>query len=237
MKLFITIILILFITIGNIHTLELSLNTADTSPYSTSDGNGFYDILLKEVFENLGIGIKINHLLSKRSIQNADNGIDDGEYARTEGRDAEYKNLKIVPEPLVDFYFVAYSKNSDIVISDWDSLNNYNIAFINGWVYLKNNVPDTVSVTLVSNEDSLFKMLLNDRVEIILYSKLRGLSKIDRDGLEDVFLLDQPLASRGMYLYLNKKYEYLIPEITTELMNFKESGRYLEILEEYLVFQ
>jgi len=237
MKLFITIILILFISTGNIYALELSLNSADTSPYSTLEDNGFYDILLKEVFENLGIDIEINHLLSKRSIQNADNGIDDGEFARIEGADVEYKNLKIVPEPLVDFYFVAYSKNSKIVISNWDSLNNHSIAFINGWVYLQNNVPDSVSVTLVSNEDSLFKMLLKDRVEIILYSKLRGLSKIERDGLEDVFLLDQPLASRGMYLYLNKKYEYLVPDITTELVNIKENGRYMEIMEEYLVFQ
>ena len=78
--------MILLFSIGSISALELSLNSADTAPYSTADDTGFYDILLKEVFDALGVDIKINHLLSKRSIQNADNGIDDGEFARVEGQ-------------------------------------------------------------------------------------------------------------------------------------------------------
>ncbi len=237
MKVYNIIVLILFLGSVNISALELSLNSADTAPYSTPDNTGFYDILLEEVFDDLNIDIKINHLLSKRSIQNADNGIDDGEYARTEGREVEYKNLRLVPEALVEFYFVAYSKDPDIVISDWESLTDYNVAYINGWVYLKNNVPASTEVTLVSNEDSLFKMLLTDRVDLILYSRLRGLSKIERDGLIDVFILDPPLSGRGMYLYMHSKHEDLISDIAAGLRAKKESGRYTEIMEEYLVFQ
>ncbi|MCK5200529.1 MAG: transporter substrate-binding domain-containing protein [Spirochaetales bacterium] len=237
MKVYNIIVLILFLGSVNISALELSLNSADTAPYSTPDNTGFYDILLEEVFDDLGIDIKINHLLSKRSIQNADNGIDDGEYARTEGREAEYKNLRLVPEALVEFYFVAYSKDPDIVISDWESLADYNVAYINGWVYLKNNVPASTEVTLVSNEDSLFKMLLNDRVDLILYSRLRGLSKKKKDGLADIIILDPPLATRGMYLYMHYKYEDIIPDIVSSLKGFKDSGRYAEIMKEYLVFK
>ena len=108
MKVYIIIVLILFLGSANISALELSLNSADTVPYSTPDNIGFYDILIREVFDDLGIDIKINHLLSKRSIQNDDNGIDDGEYARTEGREVEYENLRLVPEALVDFYNSFY---------------------------------------------------------------------------------------------------------------------------------
>ncbi|RLD35681.1 MAG: hypothetical protein DRI73_02100 [Bacteroidetes bacterium] len=236
MKLFNIILLSLFISIGNLWSLELSLNTADTAPYSSMDDTGFYDILLKEVFDNLGIDIKINHLLSKRSIQNADNGIDDGEYARIEGMDNEYKNLRLVPESLVDFNFVAFSRNSDLAISDWSSLSDYNIAFINGWMIFHNNVPLTTNITKVKDADALFKMLLNDRVDLILYSRLRGLSKIKKDSLADIILLDHPLSTRGMYLYLHYRYEDIIPDIVSSLKGLKGSGRYEEIMKEYLVF-
>ena len=236
MKVFYICILFLVISIGNLSALELSLNTADTAPYSSPEGNGFYDLLLKEVFDDLGINLKINHLLSKRSVQNADSGIDDGEYARTEGITAEYKNLIIVPEALVNFYFVAYSRDPVINVSNWNSLTGFNVSYINGWAILKNNVPESVPVTLVSNEVSLFKMLLSDRVDLILYSKLRGLSKIERDNLENVFIIEPPLASRGMYLYLHKKHEGIIPEIAAGIRKIKASGRYDEILKRYLVF-
>ena len=231
------VVLILFFSFGNASTLEIFLNTADTAPYSNTGDTGFYDILLKEVFNDLGIDIKINHLLSKRSIQNADNGIDDGEFARIEGLSSEYKNLRLVAEPLVNFYFVAYSRDPDIIISDWESLSDYDIAFINGWMILQNNVPLNANITKVKDADSLFKMLLNDRVDLILYSRLRGLSKIKKDSLADVFILDPPLAIRGMYLYMHSDHEDLIPDIASGLRAIKESGRYMEIMEEYLVFQ
>ncbi len=236
MKLFNIILLSLFLSIGNLWTLELSLNTADTAPYSSMDDNGFYDILLKEVFDDLGIDIKINHLLSKRSIKNADSGIDDGEYARIEGMDNEYMNLKLVPVSLVDFNFVAFSMNPDLVISDWSSLSDYNVAFINGWMIFQNNVPINTNITKVKDADALFKMLLNDRVDLILYSRLRGLSKIKKDGLSDIIILDSPLATRGMYLYMHYKYEDIIPDIVYSLKGLKGSGRYAEIMKKYLIF-
>ena len=58
MKVVNIIILILILNAGNISALELSLNSADTAPYSTSDDKGFYDVLLKEVFNNIKLDYK-----------------------------------------------------------------------------------------------------------------------------------------------------------------------------------
>ncbi len=231
------ILIISVICFGNSFSLELSLNTADTAPYSTIENDGFYDILLKEVFNSLDIDIKINHLPSKRSIQNANNGVDDGEYARIEGISNEYNNLIIVPEPLVNFYFAVFTTDPDIIISDWQDLSGYNIAFINGWKIFENNVPDDSTATRVKDADSLFRMLLSKRVDIILYSRERGLKKIAGDNLNDIFILDPPIAVRGMYLYMNSRHEELISNIADSLKEVKESGRYSEILNKYLGIQ
>jgi polar amino acid transport system substrate-binding protein len=236
MKIVHALIVLFFIINTAVFSIELTINTADTVPYSIPDDNGFYDILLKEVFRNIGIGLKINHLPSKRSLENADKGIADGEFGRIKGLSSEYKNLKLVNEPLVNFYFVAFSRNPDIKISDWDSLSDYNVAFINGWKIFENNIGSDTNIIQVNDEDSLFKMLINDRVDLILYSKLRGLSKMEKVILPDIYILDPPLSTRGMFLYLHSKYEYLIPDIETELRNIKGSGRYDEIMKEYLIF-
>ena len=80
----------------------LTLNTADSSPYSKPDNKGFYDVLISQAFDKIGIKISINHLPSKRSIFNANTGIDDGEYARVKGIDESFKNLVIVDETLIN---------------------------------------------------------------------------------------------------------------------------------------
>ncbi len=231
------IVIIFLICFGNSFSLELSLNSADTAPYSTTEGKGFYDVLLKEVFGSIGINIRINHLLSERSIQNANSGIDDGEFARIEGMSAEYNNLIPVPETLVNFYFTAFTKNPDILISSWKDLSGYNIAFINGWKIFENNVPENANIIRVKDAEALFRMLLTNRVDLILYSKGRGSSKIINENLTDIHIIDPPLSIRGMYLYINSKHRDIVSDITTALRALKENGRYMEIMNEYLRFQ
>lgn len=237
MKILIILVIGLLLSIGNLSALELSLSTADTAPYTNAEGSGFYDILLKEVFNEMGIDIQISHLLSMRSIQNADDGISNGEFARIEGMSSDYKNLRIVPEALVTFNFTVFSRDPGIIISSWEQLSEYNVAYIDGWKIFQNNVPATTNVTKVKDVDSLFKMLIYNRVDLILYSKLRGLSKIGKEGIKNFYISDPPLSSRGMYLYMHSKYEYIIPDIASGLRSVKESGRYLELMDKYLVFK
>lgn len=211
-----------------------TLNTADKPPYSTETDSGIYDKIISQVFENIGISIKINHLKSARSIENVDVGIDDGEYARIKGLCTTYKNIRIVEEKLIDFAFTAFAKDSSIKIHGWESLANYNVAYIRGWKIYEKNVKNVKSTLLVSSGEELFQVLTHDRVDIVLYERLRGLDFMKRKQLLGIVALDEPLSVRGMYLYVNKKHEKMIPDIENSLKFIKMNGQYQKIVDSFI---
>lgn len=231
--------LIVFFTVSCLTASGVSgelytLNTADSPPYSTPYQGGIYDKLIFKVFDNLGLSVKINRLPSARSLENVEVGIDDGEYARIKGLSAEYENIQIVDEKLIDFAFTAFSKDPVIRIDGWNSLKPYNVAFIKGWKIYETNVKDSRSVLVVSSEEELFNTLVNDRVDIILYERLRGLHFIKKNNIEGVAVLDQPLSTRGMYLYMNRAHGKLVPKIEQALKTMKGNGEYKAILDTFL---
>ncbi len=207
-----------------------TINTADSSPYSTPLNTGIYDQIILKVFDSLGLKVKINHLPSARSIENVDIGLDDAEYARIKGLNEKFKNILPVNEKLLDFSFTAFAKDPRIRITGWDGLKKYNVGFIRGWKIYEINVKNTRSLHVVSSEVELFNMLLKDRVDIILYEKLRGYDFLSKNHISDVFALENPLSVRGMYLYVHKKHENLIPKIEKALREIKQGGEYDDIV-------
>jgi polar amino acid transport system substrate-binding protein len=210
-----------------------SVNTADQPPYSTNSDTGLYDQIILRLFKEMNIQVQINHLPSARSIENLDLGLDDAEYARIEGLSNHYPHIRIVNERLFDFAFTAFSKNGNIFIENWEALEKYNVAFLKGWKIYEVNVNKTKSLQVVSSEEELFSMLVNDRVDVILYEQLRGFDYMQRKKISGIHALQKPLAIRGMYLYLHEKHEKLIPEIEARLQAMKISGEYQRILDSF----
>lgn len=211
-----------------------TINTADQPPYSTKDHTGIYDLLVAEIFEKLGVKIKINHLSSARSLENVEVGLDDAEFARIRGLSRTYPNIRIVDEKLIDFAFTAFARNPSIVLSDWNSLKPYHVAFIKGWKIYEMNVQECKSRNIVSSEQELFNMLLNNRVDMILYERLRGIDYMKNNNIDGIHALQSPLAVRGMYLYVNKRNEYMIPKIEKTLKDLKKDGEYQDIIHPFL---
>lgn len=210
-----------------------SINTADKPPYSSADNSGIYDVIVSHVFNDIGVAFHINHLKSARSVENVDIGIDDAEFARIKGLSAQYPNLEIVDEKLIDFSFTVFSKDANIEINNWDSLKKYNIGFMRGWKIYENNVTSDRPIHIVDSEAELFNMLVHDRVDIILYEKLRGYDHMKKNGITGVHALNAPLSVRGMYLYVNKKHSSLIPTIEGALRKMKRNGDYQSILSSF----
>lgn len=208
-----------------------SINTADKPPYSTPQNTGVYDQIISHIFKALEIQIQINHLPSARSIENVDIGLDDAEYARIKGLSQNHKNIRIVDEKLIDFEFTAFSKNPEIEIHGWDSLSAYNVAFMRGWKIYEKNVTRTKSLLIVPSEKEMFQLLENGRVDIILYERLRGFSYMRDNTLSGIYRLVQPLSTRGMYIYVNRRHIALIPKIEAALRKFKASEQYQDIID------
>lgn len=234
-KFIVALCLIVLIITASAYGQEIfTINTADKPPYSTEFNNGIYDQIIQLMFKSIGVKIQINHLKSARSIENVEVGFDDGEYARIAGLSDRYKNLKIVNEKLIDFAFTAFSKDSSIKIEDWNSLKDYNVAFIRGWKIYEKNITASKSKILVASEEELFQLLEKKRVDIVLYELLRGFDFIKKQNLKGIVDLKNPLSVRGMFLYVNKKHDNIVPQLENVLRAMKTNGEYHKIINSFL---
>jgi polar amino acid transport system substrate-binding protein len=171
-------------------------------------------------------------LPSERALLNANEGIDDGNFARVEGIDRLYPNLIRVPEEITEFEFVAFSKNLNIETTGWESLKPYNVAIITGWKILETSITDTLSLTKVKDEISLFRLLDLGRADLVIYDRRQGLAFVEAMKLQGITALDPPLAVKSMYLYLNKKHADLVSPMTEAIKRMKEDGTYRRIVAE-----
>ena len=206
------------------HAAVLQFGVTDSPPFSTPDGRGLADRIVKEALKRHGIEVKTVILPSERSLINANEGVVDGDYIRTEGVQHTYKNLIMVPESVCDYEFTAFTKKPGVKLTSWADLSRYQVAFITGWKIFENNVKSTKSLTKVKNADALFELLANDRTDVVLIERKQGEMLVRKHRLENVRAINPPLAVRKMYLYLNSKHSALAPGIARQLLSLKQGG-------------
>lgn len=213
----------------------LSVNTTSAPPLANEEQTGFQDLLTKEMFKRIGRDASIVWLPGERSLLNLNKGIDDATVVRIAGLERKYPNLRRVPEPMMRWEFVAFTKNVDFKPSGWSSLKPYNVAIINGWKILESNVTGTLSLIKVKDSEQLFNLLLNDRADVIIYEKWGGLHFIASRDLKDVKPLEPPLANPEMFMYVHERHEALIPMLESALKQMKEDGTYQSIFDRTLL--
>lgn len=212
---------------------KLTLNTGTAEPFVTADGGGFYGALVKELFSRININAKVIPLKAARAILNVNRGIDDGAIARTKGMEKNYTNLIRVPEPVVKFKFVAYSLDKKINITDWNSLKPYSVGIIRGWKIYEKKVVGIKELTKVTDAEQLFKLLLNNRSDLILFEYHRG-TWWNKHLNAKAHLIGSPIVEKDMFIYMHKKHADLIPAITKALIELKKDGAYQKIKDKYL---
>ena len=213
---------------------SLTLNTAGQSPLNTIQQTGFLDLVTKDAMRRIGITLKSIHLPAERGLKNANAGIEDGEMSRISGLSKFYPNLIQVPEPIMQWEFVVFSKKKLDLSNGWDSLNSYNIGFVNGWKIIEGSVPKLAISTRVRNIEQLFTLLEKDRVDLIIYERWAGLQYIKEHGLNSIKLQSPVLAKRDMYIYLHKKHAKLVPLLSQSLKTIKQDGSYEKYVQQVL---
>ncbi|MBT0665934.1 transporter substrate-binding domain-containing protein [Geobacter pelophilus] len=212
----------------------LIFNTSNAPPNSTDTATGSCDRILTEAFRRLGMNLKIVQLPSERALQNANQGIDDGNFVRVEGMEKMYPNLIRVPEAITTLEFTAFTKNDSIRITNWESLVPYRVAIVNGWKILENNIVGVKSLTKVRDEHVLFPLLLTGKVDIVVYDRRQGEYALKQLGAEGVRALQPPLIVKPMYPYLNKRHADLVPKLDQILKAMKKDGTVKRIVTETL---
>ena len=234
MKTLLTLILAILLVSPLYAAETLVLGTADSPPLSTEDQKGFSDRVIIEACKRLGIEVKIIPLASPRTLSNVEKGIDDGNFLRIAGVEKKFPHLVRVPEPIVEVQFVIFSKRKDLKTTGWESLKPYHVGHVRGWLIAEEKIKDVRQITVVENRTSLFKVLESDRIELAFAELYGGYYLMHTLNLPHLAIAQPPLATQEMYLYLNKKHQKLVPQLTQKLREMKRDGSYNAIFNQTL---
>lgn len=202
----------------------LVLSTADPAPFSRPGGAGTNDHIVLEAFQRLGIRLRLERLTAERALKNVDQGTDDGVYARIAGMERQYPNMVMVPEPVCEFLFTAFTKDPALTVRRWEDLKPLNVGFINGWKIVEANVGGARSVQRTRDGEMLFAMLDFGRADVVVMELYSGLELIRSKGYQGMRALNPPLERRDMHLYLNKRHADLVPRLDAALREMKRDG-------------
>ncbi len=164
---------------------------------------------------------------------NANSGIDDGDIFRVAGIERDFPNLIRVPEKVLDFDFVAYTKRTDIRIRSWADLQPYVVAYATGWRTFDLNVKQVKELTKTASIQELFPLLENGRADVILLDRWQGQWIVHQNHYRD-HLVEPPLGRVEMFMYLNKKHAALVPKLAKALADMKADGSYQNIFDRIL---
>lgn len=208
---------------------EFSLVSPASPPLTgTAERPGFLDELAAAVFQRIGIEAKLTRVPGERALLNVDSGLDDGDFFRAPDIETDYPRLLRVPEPVMLYEFVAYTRRQDITLRTWSDLQPYAVAYPNGWKIFEHNVRHVKDLTVTPSIHELFPLLEADRVDVILISRWAAQPLIRQHGYK-YRALDPPLARVNMYMYLNRKHAALVPRLAQALRDMKADGSYQEI--------
>ncbi len=212
---------------------SMTLATTVSPPLSEPDQGGMLDLIVKESFARMGMDVSLQALPSERGLVMADNGQLDGDVNRISGLQASYPNLRQVPESNMTYEFTAFTLRPDVNVRNWGDLRHYTVAYIIGWKIYDENVRSG-SVIKVATPENLFALLRAGRVDVVLYYRLGGLYYARKLGLTNLRVLDPPLATREMYMYLNSRHADLVPRLAEALRDMKKDGSYQRIVIPFL---
>ncbi|WP_155317576.1 substrate-binding periplasmic protein [Desulfosarcina alkanivorans] len=222
--------LFLFFSSGSSAQTILTFTTGDDQRHGRAKA---MNAVLTECFNRIGIRLNITPMPSKRSLINADRGIEDGNFLRTDTLSYAFPNLVIVPERLSVNRVVAFSKNEKIEINDWKSLFQYHVAYVNGWKNCERELKDHNAKTAVKNEYLLFTLLEKNRADVGIFGLSTGTEVLNKLGYNRIKAIEPPIVTNDLFLYVNKKHAALIPKIVKTLQSIKQDGTYRNIVNQY----
>ena len=212
----------------------LVFNDVNEPPLTTPEHTGFLDVIATEAFRRIGVGLRLVKLPAERALLLANDGLQDGDLTRIAGLEEQYPNLVRVPEKLIDWDFAAFSKDASIP-ADFEAIRRHSTGLIKGWKIYERNMAGAVQVITVDDPEQLFRLLDHDRIDVALYARWMGLAFIQKHALKNIRLLEPPLMSRAMYVYLNKRHTKLVPRLAQALRALKREGFYQRVYRQKLM--
>ncbi len=184
--------------------------------------------LIKAAYKKLGVEIEIHRLPGARSILQVDRGELDAELMRIKGMEDRFDNLVPVNIHLMYMQVAAFSRLKNISLQSWQDLKPYKIAYELGFKLLENNTKG-MNVIKTSDPHHAFRLLNENKVEMVIDLKLDGMSYIKQQGLKDVKMIEPALKTFAVFHYVHIKHKNLVPQLEQALVTMHESGESAKI--------
>ncbi|MCG8572684.1 MAG: ABC transporter substrate-binding protein [Spirochaetes bacterium] len=211
--------MILFINL-NLYSqqkLVISIFGEDTDPVNLVSKE-----VLRQAYQSLDISIEFKNLPGSRSLIHADLGLIDGDLVRHGEINKEYPNLIPVPIAIYTVEFVVFVKDTNIKITNWESLWPYTISYLAGIKIIEENTAG-MKVEAVQSEKQAFLKLYHSRSDIVIDPLLMGLVTLKQLNLTGITITGPPLETIKLYHHLHNKHELLVPKITRILEDMQKT--------------
>lgn len=180
--------------------------------------------VMTEVYQRLGHEMKLVFYPGKRSIVEANNGTVDGELIRIKSTRQLLINLVMIPTPVDTLKVMAITRTGDTKVVSLKGLAGKKIGVLLG-VELTDKIVQNLPHQTVDSIDSLFKILVSGRADVILFPSLDSKEYIQRNSLsEKVAINTPPILEIALYHFINKSKPTLIKDMSELLAKLKETG-------------
>jgi len=211
------ILLLAFLSYGCLaNTQTFVINTPLLKSHQTARIQNML-VILTEAFNALDIEVEFRYRPDKRSIAEANDGLVDGEFARIATIVEQFPNLVVVHEPLAHGNLVAFTLCPTIDFTHYQlTQHEYTIGYLAGWANATALLKNYSNQVAVAEYDVLFKLLANNRVDLVIYTQAAG-DKILRSMKIDNYQTSSSLMPFTVYLLLNKKHANLASKLANEI--------------------
>ncbi|MBI5119871.1 MAG: hypothetical protein HZA67_02625 [Rhodospirillales bacterium] len=175
-----------------------------------------------EAFHRIGHRAEFLVLPSERALQSADSGQTKGDLVRMAGIEKLYQNLVQVPEPMLNYDTVAFTKGLGFKVEGWESLRPFRLCILRG-NKLAEIGTDGMERTLANDVPQSIMMLGAGRCDVAVLGYIAW-PEVDRLKEGPLRSLDPPISSVPLYLYLNKEKADLAPKLAQALRQMQADG-------------
>jgi len=199
----------------------------------------FYTKVYNEAFSRLGIEYKLELYPPERASELANNGNVDGEINRIYSYNETYTNLVRVEEPHMYLRFSAYSLDSNIKLSGWDSLKDkeYNVGYRHGVQKCEILLPKYIAqdkLTIGYSIESGIQQLIDGKIDLYIDVENTISAYMDSDEYQENTLIYNSgvMEETTGHVFLHKDNSDLAPSLAQVIKEMKEEGLFDLYMEE-----
>jgi len=187
-----------------------------------------FELIVREAYRRIGQPVELSYMPASRGLMMANTGKSDALLARLPVIEEAFPNMRRVPTPIGAMTFLAVSLKPEVKVQSWEEMRSLNIGIRRG--YRIAEVKTTgMKVNLVDSYDAMFKMLMQDRVDVLVIREPSlgpTLRKLKAAGVLNgsEHFRSAVLEYLPAYHYLHVSRSELIPQLDQALKAMQKEG-------------